>query len=136
MTVCLCDHDRQQCVPYSNRHAIRKWQVQVGPPGSARACLKQLLNRPVQQSATWALLAVQVADMLTGDSALPEDAPLVPDVATADGASSPLENQEVLYVSAEESIEQVNSSFMTEQSIAYICRGSPRILQVQMACSR
>lgn len=49
--------------------------------------------------------------MLTGDSALPEDAPLVPDVATADGASSPLENQEVLYVSAEESIEQVNPSF-------------------------
>ena len=59
----------------------------------------------------WALLAVQVADMLTGDSALPEDAPLVPDVATADGAGSPLENQEVLYVSAEESIEQVNPSF-------------------------
>ena len=73
-------------------------------------------------------MAVQVADMLTGDSALPEDTPLVPDVATADGAGSPLENQEVLYVSAEESIEQVNPSVLTGKALP--ASVSPKTLQV------
>ena len=73
-------------------------------------------SRSVPYSTRHALVAMQVADMLTGDSALPEATPLVPDVATADGAGSPLENQEVLYVSAEESIEQVSSSFLNEKA--------------------